>query len=151
MTFDMKCRLSFLLEWSVSVLFERFKCVFVTVWLLVIMIKQCRTKDKWTGLCPKGQSWKAKMSSLPLILNKNLKASRSHVFSPICRNAFCRSPINKFDAILALTILSHKFGCSAGPLYVHSLMLFDIGEGRALQSNTILVLVGKACSRHPCL
>ena len=127
---------------NVSVLFERFMRVFITIWLLIIMIKQCCTENKWTGLCPKGQSCKAEMFFSPINIQQKPEG-----ISVTC-NAFCRSPVNKFDAILALTIISHKFGCSSGPVCIHSLMLFEVGEGCALQSNTILVLVVEAFSLH---
>ena len=76
-------------------------------------------------------------SSLPFRGNKNLKASRSSGLIPICRNACLRLPTNRHGLILALIIMSHIFGCNAGPLYMQLLILFISGAGRALASKTM--------------
>ena len=95
---------------------------------------------------PKGTLLNLRCSSFPCSVNRNLNASLSSGFIPICRNAFCISPSNKCGVILALTMMSHMFGCNTGPLYMQSLMLLVVGVDYALASNTILTFVVVAFS-----
>ena len=55
-------------------------------------------------------------------------------------------PSNQYGVSLALTVISHMFDCNTGPLYMQSLILFVVGVGCALASNTILTFVVVAFS-----
>ena len=79
-------------------------------------------------------------------MNRNLNASLSSDLIPIYKNAFSMSPDNKYDVILALTMMPQMFVCNTGPLNMQSLMLFVVGVGCALASHTILTFVVVAFS-----
>ena len=80
-------------------------------------------------------------SSLPLMLNRKRNASQSSSLILICKNVFSMSASRMCVDIRARIMIPHRRGCSRGPVYMLSFMLFDNGCGFALVSKTILTFV----------